>query len=64
MACKTSYHSSAEKGKHFVLTELGYEKTPDRIKQERKIGESINGFEYKVPTSWIDKGYVQETSAV
>lgn len=58
------YKKSAEKGNHFILTEKGYKKTPDRVKQERMIGKPLKGFEYDVPTSWIDKGYVQETSAV
>ena len=60
MAYKTEYNTSAQNGKHFVLTEYGYNKTPDRVKLERRIDEPIKGFEYRVPTSWIEKGYVVE----
>ncbi len=59
MEMNWSYENAAE-GKHFVVTELGYEKTPDKVKPERKIGEPIRGFEYRVPVSWIEKGYVEE----
>lgn len=54
----------AEKGNHFVVTERGYEKTPDKVKPERKVGEPIRGFEYRVPMSWIAKGYVEEKKKV
>lgn len=51
----------AEKGKHFVLTQKGYDATPDHIKQERKIGEPVFEFyKTKVPASWMKKGYVEE----
>lgn len=50
----------AQKGKHFVLTEKGYKKTPDNVKPERSIGKPLKGFEYSVPTSWFEKGYVEE----
>lgn len=53
-------HSGAGKGNHFILTEKGYEKTPDRVKPEREIGKPVAGFECKVPSSWIEKGYVAE----
>lgn len=55
-----AYNTNAEKGKIFVLTEKGFNETPDSVKHERKIGNPIKGFEYKVPTSWILKGYVEE----
>lgn len=54
------YKQEAHKGKKFVLTEKGYEKTPDRVKSERKVGDPIKGFETSVPVSWIQKGYVVE----
>lgn len=54
------YKQEAQKGKHFVLTEKGYDKTPDHVKHERKIGDPIKRYELSVPTSWIQKGYVAE----
>lgn len=51
---------TAEKDKVFVLTREGYERTPEHIKSERKIGEPVKGYEHKVPLSWIEKGYVEE----
>lgn len=54
------YRQEAQKGKKFVLTEKGYEKTPDHVKSERKIGEPVKGFETSVPVTWIQKGYVVE----
>lgn len=53
-------HSEAGKGNHFVLTEKGYEKTPDHVKPEREVGKPVAGFERKVPSSWVEKGYVVE----
>lgn len=47
-------------GKIFVLTNLGYEKTPNNIKSERAIGKPVKGFEYSVPASWLNKGYIEE----
>lgn len=54
------YKQEAQEGKIFVLTGKGYEKTPDHVKRERKIGEPVKGFETSVPVSWIQKGYVVE----
>lgn len=54
------YIKSAEKGNIFVLTKKGYEQTPCRVKPEREIGKPIREFEYKVPSSWIEKGYVEQ----
>lgn len=54
------YKQEAQKGKHFVLTKKGYDKTPDHVKHERKIGAPIKGYELSVPTSWIQKKYVVE----
>lgn len=54
------YIQEAKKGMQFVLTEKGYNKTPDSMKHERKIGEPIKGYEFGVPVSWIQKGYVVE----
>lgn len=44
----------------FVVTEYGYEKTLDHIKPERAVGKPVKGFEYRVPASWLKKGYVRE----
>lgn len=55
-----SYNTTAKKGYHFVLTKKGYKKTPDKVKPERKAGYPVRGFERRVPTSWIEKGYVEE----
>lgn len=54
----------AKKDYIFVLTNVGYDKTPDRIKQERAINKPIKLFEYAVPTSWIINGYVKEIKEV
>lgn len=50
----------AENGKVFILTEYGYQKTPDHVKHERKIGKPVKGFETSVPATWIEKRYVVE----
>lgn len=50
----------AQNGNQFLLTEYGYNQTPDRVKHEREIGMLVKGFETVVPASWIDKGYVIE----
>lgn len=55
------YIKKAQKGKHFTLTEKGYNNTPDHVKHERKIGEPIKGFETRVYASWIEQGYVEQT---
>ena len=52
------YKQEAQEGKMFVLTEKGYEKTPNHVKNERKIGDPVKGYETSVPVSWIQKGYV------
>ena len=52
------YEQEAQEGKMFVLTEKGYEKTPNHVKHERKIGDPVKGYETSVPVSWIQKGYV------
>lgn len=49
-----------ENGKRFILTQIGYDATPDRVKPERKVGEPVKGFETRVPESWVLKGYVTE----
>ncbi|MCM1501042.1 MAG: hypothetical protein NC124_21500 [Clostridium sp.] len=53
-------NKNAEKGNIFVLTEHGYKRTPENVKSEREIGSPVKGFEYRVPASWIEKGYVRE----
>lgn len=45
-------------GTMFVLTEKGYEKTPEHVKAERAVGEPVKGFEHRVPASWVEDGYV------
>ena len=50
----------AENGKMFVLTEYGYQKTPDHVKPERAVGKPIKNFETSVPVEWVEKGYVIE----
>lgn len=50
----------AENGKQFVLTEHGYNATPDHVKYQRAIGQPVKEFETSVPVSWIEKGYVIE----
>lgn len=50
----------AKDGCIFVCTEYGYENTLDHIKPERAVGEPVKGFEYSVPVSWVEKGYVEE----
>lgn len=55
-----AYMKEAQNGKQFLLTENGYNNTPDSVKRERNIGEPVTGFETRVPASWIEKGYVEE----
>lgn len=55
-----SVNAIAGPGKRFVLTEYGYNQTPEDIKRERNIGEPVKGYEESVPVSWIKKGYVEE----
>lgn len=55
-----AYMKEANKGNQFLLTESGYNHTPDNVKDERNIGEPIKGFETRVPVSWIEKKYVEE----
>lgn len=50
----------AKNEKRFLLTKYGYEKSPDNVKIERKIGEPVKYFETSVPVSWVEKGYVKE----
>ena len=45
----------ADSGKQFVLTALGYEKTPERVKPERAVGKPIKGYESAVPLLWAKK---------
>lgn len=55
-----AYNESAKKGNIFILTKKGYEKTPYMVKHERVIGKPVEGFEYRVPVSWIKNGYVEQ----
>lgn len=52
------YYQIASPGKLFILTQKGYDNTPDAVKRERAVGKPLKGFEQKVPASWITKGYV------
>lgn len=49
-----------EDGRKYVLTQKGYDVSPERVRHERKVGEPVKGFETCVPESWILKGYVTE----
>jgi len=51
---------TASKNKHFVITDFGYEETPDDMKHERTVGKPLNGYEFHVPYHWLKKGYVEE----
>lgn len=54
-------YKMAEKGKHFVLTQKGYEVTPDHVKPERAVGKPVMSlYDDRVPVSWVEKGYVEE----
>lgn len=55
-----SAKAMADSGKCFVLTEHGYNHTPEDVKKERKIGKPVKGYEQSVPVSWVKKGYVEE----
>lgn len=55
-----AYRVNAKQGCVFVVTEYGYKRTLDHIKPERAVGKPVKGFEYSVPRSWLEKGYVQE----
>lgn len=59
-----AYNKIAEEGNIFVLTKKGYDKTPCEVKHERKIGNPVKGFEYKVPVQWVEKGYVKQAKEV
>ena len=54
------YKTTAIQGNHFVLTQKGYEDTPDKLKSEREIGKPVYGFEESVPTLWLQRGWVKE----
>ena len=56
---KANLYINAKDGCIFVLTSYGYKVTPDEVKPERAIGEPVPLFEYRVPVSWVDKGYVE-----
>lgn len=59
------HKSNAAEGKQFVLTQKGYLATPDSVKPQREIGKPVFpnlGFDKSVPTSWLEKGYVEEVA--
>ena len=53
----------AEVDNQFVLTEAGYEKTPDSVRSKRKVGKPIRHFEKIVPALWVSEGWVIEVPA-
>lgn len=53
-------YKSAKEGNIFVLTQKGYEATPDKVKKEREVGQPLRGYAQDVPVSWIKEGYVEE----
>ena len=56
-----NHYEMSKPGCIFVLTQTGYDATPDHIKHERKIGKPVsNIFRTHVPSSWVKKGYVAE----
>ena len=60
-----AYTITAAKGKHFVLTQKGYEAAPDHVKQEREVGKPVFpelGFAESVPVSWVVNGWVEEVA--
>lgn len=60
-----AYKTTAAKGKHFVLTQKGYDETPDSVKLEREVGKPVStqlGYNKSVPTSWINNGWVEEVN--
>ena len=51
----------AKDGYQFVLTQHGYDTTPDNVKHEREVGKPVPGWPADcVPASWVDKWYVEE----
>ena len=55
----------AEKGSIFVLTEEGYDfsvKAYPELAEERKVGSPVNRYEFMVPKTWIDEGWVKEVN--
>lgn len=59
-----NFNKSASKGKYFVLTQKGYDKTPDSVKPERTVGKPLKGYEDRVPYSWYSNGWVEEKACV
>lgn len=49
-----------EDGRKYILTQKGYDESPEHVRHERKVGEPVTGFETHVPESWVSKGYVME----
>lgn len=59
-----AYMKTARKGYQWVLTQKGYDATPDSVKSEREVGKPLfktMGYDQSVPSSWVDKGYVEES---
>lgn len=50
----------AEKGKQFVLTQKGYDRTPEHIKHERAVGKPVHNYKEYAPVRWVEKGWVKE----
>lgn len=59
---------NATKGKQFVLTQKGYDATPDHVKPQREVGKPVFwqaphlGFAERVPESWVVNGWVEEVA--
>lgn len=49
----------AKEGYKYALTELGFEDSRIRAKFDPS-SKLYKQFQYQVPSSWIDKGYVKE----
>ena len=58
----------AAPGNIFVLTQKGYDATPDHIKPEREVGKPVffkskyNAFSEVVPEGWLILGWVEEVA--
>ncbi len=52
--------TSAGKGKRFVITALGLEKSQIRGKYKNTRTSDSTRYDHKVPTSWVTNGYVME----
>lgn len=59
----TNGYKMARFGYEWVLTQRGYDKTPDEIQPYRAVGTPVWAWSIytdSVPVSWVAKGYVEE----